>query len=590
MIQQGAPRSQARRDALEREGAAAWVRADLAMALLALMPDRLKGIVVEGAAPEIAGLLQDMLASRMSQPAQVHRMPVSITDDRLIGGLDLAATLAMGRPVAEPGLLARADGGVLVVPMAERLNGRAAAQLARTLDTGEVQTERDGISIRTRTSIAMLAFADPDEPGEELPSGLSDRIAFAVSLYGVSPARLLPAALTPEVVEVARKRLGRVGVHNNVIEALISAALQLGIGSIRAPGFCLAAARGIAALSGRDEVSEADARLAAELVYASRARRLPPAEDAPPPDPGEQRDNTEAPSPVPDALTEILVDAVSVRVTLDLAARDRSKRPSPRQEPASGKSGDRFESGTRGSRVSSRPGNPRRQGTLDLLATFRAAAPWQTIRTRTSPNIAIAVRSEDFRLKRYSRRSEAVVIFAVDASGSAAMHRLSEAKGAVELLLSGCYARRESVALIAFRKEGADLLLPPTRSLTRVKRSLSRLPGGGGTPLAAGIAAAARLAQIERRRRRAPYVVILSDGQGNVALDGSTGRERAAEDARDMARRIKALAEPVLFFDISRRPSQEAQAISQEMGAIYRPLPVADARRVSDSVRTLLLS
>lgn len=590
MIQQGAPRSQARRDALEREGAAAWVRADLAMALLALMPDRLKGIVVEGAAPEIAGLLQDMLASRMSQPAQAHRMPVSITDDRLIGGLDLAATLAMGRPVAEPGLLARADGGVLVVPMAERLNGRAAAQLARTLDTGEVQTERDGISIRTRTSIAMLAFADPDEPGEELPSGLSDRIAFAVSLYGVSPARLLPAALTPEVVEVARKRLGRVGVHNDVIEALISAALQLGIGSIRAPGFCLAAARGIAALSGRDEVSEADARLAAELVYASRARRLPPAEDAPPPDPGEQRDNTEAPSPVPDALTEILVDAVSVRVTLDLAARDRSKRPSPRQEPASGKSGDRFESGTRGSRVSSRPGNPRRQGTLDLLATFRAAAPWQTIRTRTSPNIAIAVRSEDFRLKRYSRRSEAVVIFAVDASGSAAMHRLSEAKGAVELLLSGCYARRESVALIAFRKEGADLLLPPTRSLTRVKRSLSRLPGGGGTPLAAGIAAAARLAQIERRRRRAPYVVILSDGQGNVALDGSTGRERAAEDARDMARRIKALAEPVLFFDISRRPSQEAQAISQEMGAIYRPLPVADARRVSDSVRTLLLS
>lgn len=590
MIQQGAPRSQARRDALEREGAAAWARADLAMALLALMPDRLMGIVVEGAAPEVAGALQDMLASRMSQPAQVHRMPVSITDDRLMGGLDLAATLTTGRPVSEPGLLARANGGVLVVPMAERLNGRAAAQLARALDTGEVQTERDGVSLRMGTSFALLAISDPDEPGEELPSGLSDRIAIAASLYGVSPARLLPAAFTPETVEAARRKIGEVSVQDDVIEALIAAALQLGIGSIRAPGFCLAAARGIAALSGRNEVSETDARLAAELVYASRARRLPPAEDAPPPDPGEQRDNTEAPSPVPDALTEILVEAVSVRVTLDLAARDRSKGPSPRQEPASGKSGDRFESGTRGSRVSSRPGNPRRQGTLDLLATFRAAAPWQTIRTRTSPDIAIAVRSEDFQLKRYSRRSEAVVIFAVDASGSAAMHRLSEAKGAVELLLSGCYARRESVALIAFRKEGADLLLPPTRSLTRVKRSLSRLPGGGGTPLAAGIAAAARLAQIERRRRRAPYVVILSDGQGNVALDGSTGRERAAEDTRDMARRMKALAEPVLFFDISRRPSQEAQAISQEMGAIYRPLPVADARRVSDSVRTLLLS
>lgn len=590
MTLQSAPRFQARRDALEREGAAAWARADLAMALLALMPDRLKGIVVEGAAPEVAGALQDLLTRRMPAPAQTHRMPVSITDDRLIGGLDLAATLTMGRPVAEPGLLVRADGGVLVVPMAERLNGRAAAQLARALDIGEVLTERDGLSFRKRTAFVMLAISDPDERGEELPSGLSDRIAFAVSLCSISPARLLPAAFTPEAVEAARQRMGQVSVQDDVIEALIAAALQLGIGSIRAPGFCLAAARGIAALSGRDEVSEADARMAAELVYASRAQRLPAAESAPPPDPDEQEDNANVPNPVPDALTEILVEAVSVRVSLDLAARDRSRKPAPRQEPASGKSGDRFESGTRGSRVSSRPGNPRRQGTLDLLATFRAAAPWQTIRTRTSPDVAIAVRSEDFRLKRFSRRSEAVVIFAVDASGSAAMHRLSEAKGAVELLLSGCYARRESVALIAFRKEGADMLLPPTRSLTRVKRSLSRLPGGGGTPLAAGIAAAARLAQIERRRRRAPYIVILSDGQGNIALDGSTGRERAAEDARDMARRMKALAEPVLFFDISRRPSPEAQAISQEMGALYRPLPVADARRVSDSVRSLLLS
>ena len=278
-----------------------------------------------------------------------------------------------------------------------------------------------------------------------------------------------------------------------------------------------------------------------------------------------------------------------MRVSLDMAARARTTRQRTRQEVPAGKSGDMVDSRRRGSRIGARAGDPRRDGRLDLLSTLRTAAPWQRIREAPSGGAVISVRASDFRVKRFRHRSEAVVIFVVDASGSSAMNRLADAKGAIELLLSGCYSRRESVALIAFRKEGADLLLPPTRSLTRVKRSLSRLPGGGGTPLAAGIAAAAQLVRIERRKRKAPHVVFLSYGQGNIALDGTPGRERAAEDARDMARRLKSLQEPVLFFDISKRPSAHAELISTEMGAIYRPLPVADAARVSRDVRSLLL-
>ncbi len=583
---------QARRDVLEREDARQWARADLAAALLALMPQRLRGMVVEGAAPEIAGLIQERLASRMDGSPAVHRMPVSITDDRLMGGLDLAATLAMGRPVAETGLLARADGSILVVAMAERLPGQSAAQLARVIDTGEVSTERDGLSVRMASSFVTLAISDPDEPGEILPAGLGDRLAFGLALHDVSPARPRAGTLRREQIAAAREGIADIAVPDDVIEAIIGSALQLGIVSMRAPGFCLAAARGIAALAGRKAVTEADAALAAELVYASRARFFPPPEEQAPPPPENEADNgTEGnPQSQPDAMTEVLVEAVRVRMVLDIAARDRARRQAPRQEVAAGKSGDTVDSRMRGSRIGARPGDPRRDGRLDILATLRAAAPWQRLRTPAPGGLAIAVRSGDFRVKRYRHRSEAVVIFVVDASGSAAMNRLAEAKGAIELLLSGCYARRESVALIAFRKETADLLLPPTRSLTRVKRSLSRLPGGGGTPLAAGIAAAAQLARLQRQRRRSPHIVFLSDGQGNIALDGSPGRERSAEDARDMARRLKALAEPVLFFDISKRPSLEAQKISAEMGALYKPLPVADARRVSDTVRTLLLS
>jgi magnesium chelatase subunit D len=383
-------------------------------------------------------------------------------------------------------------------------------------------------------------------------------------------------------------------VPDELIEALIDAAARLGIRSLRAPGFCLAAARGIAALAGRDTVTDADASLAAELVYASRAnivldRTEPPAQPPEPPQSKDEGDDASRPQPEPDELTEMMIEAVRLRVSLDIAARARTTRQRTRQEIAPGKSGDMVDSRRRGSRIGARAGDPRRDGRLDLLATLRTAAPWQRIREAPAGGAVISVRASDFRVKRFRHRSEAVVIFVVDASGSSAMNRLAEAKGAIELLLSGCYARRESVALIAFRKEGADLLLPPTRSLTRVKRSLSRLPGGGGTPLAAGIAAAAQLVRIERRKRKAPHVVFLSDGQGNIALDGTAGRERAGEDARDMARRLKALQEPVLFFDISRRPSAQAEMISTEMGAIYRPLPVADAARVSQAVRSLLL-
>jgi magnesium chelatase subunit D len=583
---------QAGREAFERADAARWGQADLAVALLALMPGRLKGAVIDGAAPELAGLLQDRLAAGLGEDIRLHRMPVSITDDRLMGGLDLAATLASGRPVAETGLLARAHGGVLIVPMAERLPGRAAAQLARVIDTGEADTERDGLSLRTPAAFVTLAFADPDEPGELLPSGLGDRLAFGLSLHGVSPARPRAERLTPAVIAAARAKLRWVTIPDELTDALIDAAFRLGIRSLRAPGFALAAARGIAALAGRDEVTDADVSLAAELVFARRANVQMQSEPAPerppePPPPGDEGESR--PQPQPDELTELLVEAVQLRISLDIAARERSTRPRTRHEVAPGKSGDLVESRKRGSRIGARAGDPRRDGRLDLLATLRTAAPWQRIREAPAGGAAISVRASDFRVKRFRHRSEAVVIFVVDASGSSAMNRLAEAKGAIELLLSGCYARRESVALIAFRKEGADLLLPPTRSLTRVKRSLSRLPGGGGTPLAAGIAAAAQLVRIERRKRKAPHVVFLSDGQGNVALDGSTGRERAGDDARDMARRLKSLQEPILFFDISRRPSAQAESISTEMGAIYRPLPVADAARVSETVRSLLL-
>jgi magnesium chelatase subunit D len=176
----------------------------------------------------------------------------------------------------------------------------------------------------------------------------------------------------------------------------------------------------------------------------------------------------------------------------------------------------------------------------------------------------------------------------VDASGSSAFNRLAEAKGAVELLLADCYRRRDEVAVLAFRGKAAALLLPPTRSLVRAKRSLAGLPGGGGTPLAAGLRAAAELGELVRRGGFTPTLVFLTDGRGNIALDGTAVRTRAEQDAEHAARRIRGSGLRAILVDTSPRPVAAARTLSQHMGALYLPLPTANATGLSRGVKAAL--
>jgi magnesium chelatase subunit D len=237
-----------------------------------------------------------------------------------------------------------------------------------------------------------------------------------------------------------------------------------------------------------------------------------------------------------------------------------------------------------------RAGAPDGRRRLSLLDTLRAAAPWQRLRQPApgrAPAPRILVRRDDLRVRTFEQRTETTTIFVVDASGSAAMHRLAEAKGAVELVLADCYVRRDRVALIAFRRSAAELLLPPTRSLVRAKKSLAQLAGGGGTPLAAGLDAATRLATQILRRGGTPTVVVLSDGRANIALDGSPGRGRAGDEARAAAQRLRLTGAATLFVDTAPRPEPAARELAAAIRARYLPLPRADARALARAATTL---
>jgi magnesium chelatase subunit D len=312
----------------------------------------------------------------------------------------------------------------------------------------------------------------------------------------------------------------------------------------------------------------------------------------PPPDQDEQAD---PPPPDEHMLEDLLLAAATAAMPRGLLAQLQSAENRARRSQGGGRAGALQKEAKRGRPAGIRAGDTRRGDRLNIIETLRAAAPWQRLRrresadgTRATRRPRVDVRAQDFRVTRYKQKSETATIFVVDASGSSALNRLAEAKGAVELLLADCYVRRDRVALISFRGRSAELLLPPTRSLVRAKRSLGGLPGGGGTPLAAGIDAAASLADAVRRHGETPSIVFLTDGKANIGRAGTPGREAAEADALSAARALRAAGVATLLVDTSPRTQPQAQNLAREMNATYLALPYADAHGLSAAVRAAL--
>lgn len=563
-----------------------WADAMLAARLLATDPAGLGGAVLRGAPGPARDAWLAEFTARLG-PVPIRRAPPGIGEERLLGGLDLAATLSAGRPVAQAGVLAEADGGALILPLAERLGEVAARQIASALDRGVVAAERDGLSLTAQARFAVIVLDEGANEEETAPAPLCDRCAFWIDLAAAPRAPAAPPGGALRLAPAAR-------LADGVLEALCEAAAQLGVGSLRAPLLAVRAARAHAGLLGKTVADLEDAAVAARLVLLPRATQIPAADEPAAPEPPPPPPEGEAPPDPPASENQTPQEAPPAELILEAALASLPKgmlealAAKARQAAAARKAGAGAAQASplRGRPAGVRGGRMRPGARLSLLDTLRAAVPWGRLRTPAHGAI-IAVRREDFRFRRFVKRAEATVIFAVDASGSAAFQRLAEAKGAVELLLAEAYVARTQVAVIAFRGAGAELLLAPTRSLTRARRSLAALPGGGGTPLAAGLDAALTLAVSERKKGRTPSLVLLTDGRANIARSGAPDRAAAGAEAEDAARRLRAEAIACAFIDTGPRPRPENAALSAAMGARYQPLPYPDAARLGALARDL---
>ena len=433
---------------------------------------------------------------------------------------------------------------------------------------------------------------DESEGSDVSGADLSDYLIFSINLDGTRYKDLKKVTINRKQISEARNNLATVEVNKRELDYLIASSEMFSISNMHTIFCTLKVAKAICAYKGEKRVSREDINLAISLSMIHKAKQIPEfqqEEKAKSAENERLRDNDESKANNSELNSEdkqMLIDALKISLPNNLIESLLSKNSQTIRVTESAGSGERNNNFSAGRPIPSISRKYSSDKRIDLMGTLTRAIPWQKLRSSSvTKNRKIIIYPQDIMIKRFEKQSERLLIFLVDASGSNAIGRLAEAKGAIEILLSDAYAKRDNVALISFSGLKADPLLLPTKSLVTAKKKLSSLPGGGATPLAKGLLEAFKMADAARSRSIKPIIILLSDGRGNITLDGLGDRVKAIEDTTYIASLIKRNAINNIFIDTSRRKTPMADELARELNGHYFQLPMANSSSISKAVQ-----
>ena len=589
--------------------------------LLNIINEKIGGVLINGekgtAKSNLVRGLEKILIDK-----KVINLPLNITEDNLVGSIDIEKTLKTGKKVFQDGILKKCHNNILYIDEINLLGESIISTILEVVSREKNYIEREGISFSHDCKFILIGTMNPEEG--DLRAGLLDkfglyvnaesskdilervniikkRLEFEKNPIEFSKNYFEDEELLREKIFSAKKKLKKIKVSEQIMNIVAKFVEEANCLGNRAEIILIETAKAIAALDKRTYLNVDDLKEAATFVLPHRTNSknelLP--NEANKHNDNIDTDNHQTNTQTDDSMNNIESGQESKNNSQENDIQENKNKDNDSLENFSEEEfdigeiykiknifldniKDKFKRKGSGKRCktksnslqgryikSSIPRGKIRDFALD--ASIRAAAPYQFKKADTS--LMINIKKEHIRVKQREKRTGISILFAVDSSGSMGVKkRMEVVKGAVMSLLKDAYEKRDKVGMLSFRRNRAEELLPFTRSIDLARKKLEKLSTGGKTPLSEGLLKAYNIIKTEMKRTKEviPVLIFLSDGKANFSFSGKD----PVVESLEIAKKIKKEKIKCIVIDTEEGfiKLEMARTLSEAMGADYYKL------------------